>query len=79
MVSQDRCDKTRRLIGELTIVDMEDSEVMHRSSMELIREFLVYANRTYRDINPYLKGLYLTLDIWRPYEYKEGWLLQVNS
>ena len=40
---------------------------MYRARMEFIRGLLVYVSRTYRDMNPYLKGVHLTLDSWRPY------------
>ena len=39
---------------------------MDRAKMDSIKEFLVYVDRTYRDMNLYLKGLYLNLDIWIP-------------
>ena len=32
--------------------------------LESTRRFLIYAMRTYRDINTYLKGLNINSDIW---------------
>ena len=46
---------------------------LDRANMESIRVFLVYVDRTYRDINSYLKGFYLTLYIWRPCRYDKRW------
>ena len=40
---------------------------MYRASMESIRGLLVYVSKTYKDMIPYLKGLHLTLDSWRPF------------
>lgn len=40
---------------------------------ERIRGFLIYVSRTYRAMVPYLKGLHLTLDFWRPDRDEEGW------
>ena len=40
---------------------------------ERIRGFLIYVSRTYRAMVPYLKGLHLTLDFWRPNRDEEGW------
>ena len=37
---------------------------------------VVYVFSTYRDMNPYFKGVHLTLDIWRPYGDEEGWMLR---
>ena len=76
MVSQDIWDKTQRIIAELSRMDMEDSEGMHWDRMESIIGLLKYIARKYRDMNTYLKGLHLTLDIWIPYRDKYGWQLQ---
>ena len=46
---------------------------MDRARLEAIRGLLVYSARTYRDMNPYLKGLHLTLDSWRLHRYRDGW------
>ena len=35
----------------------------------------MYVARNNRDMNPYLKGLNLMLNIWRPYRDKEEWIL----
>ena len=79
IVSQDFGDKVKRLIQVL--VDMEDKEKggLERSNMESIRGFLVYMARTYRDMNPYLKGLHLTLYSWRPSRDKDAWIIQVEQ
>ena len=53
-------------------MDMEDSEGVHWERMESIIGFLIYVTIKYRDINPYLKGLHLTLDSWIPYRDKDG-------
>ena len=55
---------------------MEDCEGMHQARMESIRGFLAYVFMRYRYIRLYLKVLYLTLDICRPYINEEGWRLQ---
>ena len=43
--------------------------------LEKLRGFLVYLSRTYPSTTPYLKGLHLTLDSWRPNRDSEGWKL----
>ena len=76
LVSQHIWDKTQRIIAELTHMDLEDSEGMHWDSMESIIGFLIYVAKKYREMNPYFKGIYLTLDSWIPYIHKEGWKLR---
>ena len=46
---------------------------LHRPRLEEIRGFLNYVVRTYPWMNPYLKGLHLTIDGWRPDRAKGGW------
>ena len=46
---------------------------MYILRMEFIRGFLVYVYRTYRSMTPYLKGVHLNMDSWRPYGDEEGW------
>ena len=58
--------KTCRLIAELMIMELEVSEGMNWENMESIRGFLVYVARTYRYMNPHLKGMHLKIDSWRP-------------
>ena len=62
-------EKKQRIIAEITIMELEDSEGVHWARMESIRGFLIYVAIKYRYTNPYLKGLCLTLDVWIPYRY----------
>ena len=49
---------------------------MDQTRLKSIGGFLVYGSITYRDINPYLKGLHLTLDTWIPHRDEEGRKIQ---
>jgi hypothetical protein len=46
---------------------------MHHKTAESYRGFLVYVSRTYKSMVPYLKGLHLSLDSWRPNQDEDGW------
>ena len=48
---------------------------MPRAELESIRGFLVYVARTYWDMVAYLKGLHLTIDIWRHNRGHDEWKL----
>lgn len=50
--------------------------ILHKESLSH-RGFLVYVANTFKAIVPYLKGLHLTLDGWRPYRDEDGWKLSV--
>ena len=43
---------------------MREEMVPHKR-LECIRGFLIYVARTFKWMTPYLKGLYLTIDVWR--------------
>ena len=55
------------------------SRTLPHKQAERIRGFLIYVSRTYKAMVPYLKGLHLTLDFWRPGRDEEGWRLMGNS
>ena len=48
--------KTQSLIAE--IADMLLDDLVHHKRLEQIRGFLIYVARTYRWVNPYLKGIH---------------------
>ena len=45
---------------------------LDRNLLERARGFLVYVARAYTPLWPYLKGLHLTIDGWRP-DRQDGW------
>ncbi len=46
--------------------DLAKSSMLDRKKLKSIRGSLVYVQQTYPAITPYLKGLHLTIDSWRP-------------
>ncbi len=74
MVSQEEWDKTRLLIWELEIMLIDDFLPLQR--LLVIRGFLIYVVRTYPWLNPYIKGLHLTIDSWRPGREKSGYKMK---
>ena len=74
-VSQERWDKTRNHIASLREWSKSEKEI-DRKEQEKIRGFLVYVSLTYQSLVPYLKGVHLTLESWRPDRDEEGWRLK---
>jgi hypothetical protein len=77
-VTQRRWDKTRKMVRDIwyDFIDRRKevlSEVMGEDSaggldhkqLELRQGFLVYLAQVYPSLVPYLKGIHLTLDVWR--------------
>jgi hypothetical protein len=74
MVSQEKWDKTQVLIRELDGILARDLLPLQR--LLEIRGFLIYVVRTYPWLNPYIKGLHLTVDSWRPGREASGFKLR---
>lgn len=47
---------------------------IHYKTTERLMRFIVYVAQTYTSIFPYLKGIYLTLNLWKKGRDSEGWL-----
>ena len=70
MVSQGKWDKTKLLIAELG--DKIPKGPLPLQRLLEIRGFLMYVVWTYTWLNPYIKGLHLTVDSWRPGRAEDG-------
>ena len=68
--------KTQEKVQEMAQMLEEDETALPRKALEKARGFLIYVGRTYRWMNPYLKGLHLTIDGWRPDRDEEGYRIK---
>ena len=74
LVSEDRWLKTKFIISKwYTALQDFPHQPLDTKSLLSDRGFLVYITRTYDVLTPYLKGIHLTLDGWRPDRDEEGW------
>ncbi len=74
MVSQEKWDRTKALIQELSDLLSNPPLPLHR--LLQIRGFLIYVVRAYKWLNPYIEGLHLTIDSWRPGRADNGFKLK---
>jgi len=74
MVSQEKWEKTKRLVMELS--RMLEQDFLPLQCLLVIRGFLIYVVRTYPWLNPYIKGLHLTIDSWRPCREESGFKMR---
>lgn len=72
--TQEKWEKTRRLL-EQTLAWIDSGDPICRKVLESVRGSLVYLQRTYPAITPYVKGYHLTIDGWRDNRDREGWRL----
>ncbi len=68
--------KTSEVVLEMVEMMRKASGAMPRKRLEQIRGFLIYVGRTYRWMNPYLKGLHLTIDSWREDRDEDGYRMR---
>ncbi len=66
VVSQERWDKAKAMIQWIAD-SMASDPTIEFKLLESYRGFLIYVCRTYPSINPYLKGIHLSLDSWHPW------------
>jgi hypothetical protein len=65
----------KRLLATLQGLVLALEQVDHKV-LEIIRGFLVYVAHTYKTLTPFLMGLHMSIDGWRPGRDEEGWRLR---
>jgi hypothetical protein len=71
-VIKERWEKTKSIISWIDHA-MSEGETIEFKTLERYRGYLVYVSRMYPVLVPYLKGVHLTLDSWRPWRKEDGW------
>eukprot|EP00980_Cylindrotheca_fusiformis_P008541 scaffold1809_cov107-Cylindrotheca_fusiformis.AAC.5 len=74
-VAQGKWDKARDIIDRL-LIEVNNPEGMSFKPLERDRGFLVHMAATFKAMNPYLKGIHLTLDSWRANRKSDGWKMK---
>jgi hypothetical protein len=77
-ISQERWTKAKAMISWVKDCCNNGTEIDHKT-LESYRGYLIYISRTYPSINPYLKGIHLTLDSWRPWRGKDAWKMSISE
>jgi len=71
----ERWEKAKAMIAWIYNCTVIENKPLVHKTLESYRGSLVYLSRTYPSLVPYLKGIHLTLDSWRPNRDEEGWKL----
>ena len=77
-VSQEKWDRGRAMIqGLLSEVELSSDRrpTLNRKELERSAGFLNHLAMTFEELTPFMKGIYLTLNAWRPQRDSEGWRL----
>jgi hypothetical protein len=67
------------LLQEVLDLIAGDPTSLPRKRLKQVRGFLIYVTRTYPCMIPYLIGLHMTIDGWRPNRDLEGWRLSTGD
>ena len=76
--TQEKWDKTKGYLLSIHEV-ISGSDLINHKMLERIRGFLLYVTKTYPAMVPFLKGIHLTLDSWRPGRDSDGWRLTMSE
>jgi hypothetical protein len=77
-VSMERWDKVKGMIAWIKSSIQECNTIDHKV-LESYRGFLIYISCTYPAITPYLKGIHLTLESWRPWQTEDAWKMTMSE
>ena len=80
LITQERWEKMKMIIQWISdqLSESQDRSIEHKT-LERYRGVLVYISRTYPALVPYLKGIHLTLDSWRPWRKNDGWKMTTKE
>jgi len=73
-VTMDRWKKAKSQVLWIYDTILLGQALCHKT-LESYQGYLVYISHTYPSLVPYLKGIHLTLDSWRPHRDADGWKL----
>ena len=76
LTSQDKWDRLKGIVAKWIARLEAGEEMLPHSEMLSDRGFLVYVTQPYPALVPYLKGIHLTLEMWRGGRDEEGWKLK---
>jgi hypothetical protein len=79
LISDEKWDKTKRLLKELDNELDDGPNDLDRKELERTRGFLNYVCQTYKSFLPYLNGFHMTIDGFRENRDEEGWKLPRKS
>ena len=76
-VTREKWEKGKTLVNELfnKFGDANDRPILKYKDLERKRGFLGHLCMTYKFLVPFMKGLHLTIDSWRPMRDPDGWKL----
>jgi hypothetical protein len=75
--TQEKWTRARSYVADMLTTLSQGLPFTHKD-LEQKRGFLVYVTRTYPSLTPFLKGIHLTLDSWRPGRDQDGWKIQAQ-
>jgi len=77
-ISQEQWGKTNAILTCIA-AELHTHGFFHHKTLERHCGFLVYISQTYPAMVPYLNGIHLMLDSWRPWHRHDGWKINTHD
>ena len=73
-ISQAKWDITKGILKRIqNKLSTSENNTLNFKKLESDRGYLIHVATTYKQMIPFLKGIHLTLDSWRPNQKDDGW------
>ena len=79
LTSQEKWDRAKAIVTKWSKYLEVEVAMLNRKELEKDRGFLVHISMVYLALVPYLKGVHLSLETWRPDRDSQGWKLPKND
>ena len=79
LASQEKWDRGKAIIEQWLTHLIVEMAMLNRKELECDRGFMVHLSQVYPALVPYLKGIHLTLEMWRLNRDSHGWKLPRND
>ena len=79
LTSQEKWDRAKVIVGKWKNYLEVEVAMLNCKELKKDRGFMVHMSMVYPALVPYLKGMHLSLEMWRPDRYSQGWKLSKND
>ena len=79
LTSQDKWDRMKMILAKWLARVEAGEELLSHPELLSDRGFLIYVTQSYPALTPYLKGIHLTLEMWRGGRDREGWKIKPDK
>ena len=79
LTSQEKWDRAKATVSKWRKYLEVEVAMLNRKEVECDKGFMIHLSKVYPALVPYLKGMHLTLEMWRSDRDSRGWKLPKND